>query len=156
MYCLETSAASSFGNRILLDPAGGWWKIIRKQPTDHSFSFPRLVVFCLLLLLSCFFGCLFFFFFANKHETRRKKINKRYEEVDGVRKEKERLTNDHPTPPSTSSSLLLSVVFFHYWLTSSLVLSASKLGSCYQPIYNLWRQHVFDNSFLLYNAASKG
>ena len=62
---------------------------------DNSISFPRLVVFCLLLLLSCFFGCLFFFFFANKHETRRKKINKRYEEVDGVRKEKERLTNDH-------------------------------------------------------------
>ena len=23
--------------------------------------------------------------------------------------------------------------------------AASKLGSCYQPIYNLWRQHVFAN-----------
>ena len=97
------------------------WKL-----SEDSISFPRLVVFCLLLLLSCFFGCLFLFYFIV--ETRRKKINKRYEEVDGVRKEKERLTNDHPTPPSTSSSLLLSVVFFHYWLTSSLVLSASKLG----------------------------
>ena len=60
---------------------------------DNSISFPRLVVFCLLLLLSCFFGCLFLFYFIV--ETRRKKINKRYEEVDGVRKEKERLTNDH-------------------------------------------------------------
>ena len=36
-----------------------------------------------------------FILFYFSEETRRKKINKRYEEVDGVRKEKERLTNDH-------------------------------------------------------------
>ena len=55
-----------------------------KQPTDHSFSFPRLVVFCLLLLLSCFFGCLFLFYFIV--ETRRKKINKTG--IKRIRKEK--------------------------------------------------------------------
>ena len=39
-----------------------------------------------------FIFILFYFLFSE--ETRRKKINKRYEEVDGVRKEKERLTTD--------------------------------------------------------------
>jgi len=53
------------------------------QPTrtpwkeEEEFSFPRLVVFCLSPVLSRFTP------------------TKRYDEVDGVRKEKERLTTDH-------------------------------------------------------------
>ena len=45
----------------------------RRQLPTNEFSFPRLVVFCPLSFTP----------------------TKRYEEVDGVRKEKERLTTDH-------------------------------------------------------------
>ena len=69
-----------------------WWVVNERedttgednyQPTrtpwkeEEEFSFPRLVVFCLLL------------------SSLRFTPTKRYEEVDGVRKEKERLTTDH-------------------------------------------------------------
>ena len=60
--------------------------------SSFEFSFPRLVV--------CW-----------KRSGRKKKINKRYEEVDGVRKEKERLTNDHRS------------LIFTFHLLSSTILS---------------------------------
>ena len=56
------------GNSLL-----GHWK----TETNLENLFPRLVVFCLLLSSLSFTP------------------TKRYEEVDGVRKEKERLTTDH-------------------------------------------------------------
>ena len=59
------------------------------------------------LFLRMFIFILFYF----SEETRRKKINKRYEEVDGVRKEKERLTNDHRS------------LIFTFHLLSSTILS---------------------------------
>ena len=56
----------------------------RKKKTETNLEnlFPRLVVFCLLLSSLSFTP------------------TKRYEEVDGVRKEKERLTTDHQPPNS--------------------------------------------------------
>merc|ERR1711957_689157 len=61
------------GNSLL-----GHWK----TETNLENLFPRLVVFCLLLSSLSFTP------------------TKRYEEVDGVRKEKERLTTDHQPPNS--------------------------------------------------------
>jgi hypothetical protein len=56
------------------------------QPFALENLFPRLVVFCLLLSSLSFTP------------------TKRYEEVDGVRKEKERLTTDQSTFPFLSSN----------------------------------------------------
>ena len=70
------------------------------------------------LFLRMFIFILFYF----SEETRRKKINKRYEEVDGVRKEKERLTNDHRSLIFTFhllSSTILFILFFLFHLSYS-------------------------------------
>ena len=70
----------------------------RQKPTQENL-FPRLVVFCLLLSSLSFTP------------------TKRYEEVDGVRKEKERLTTDHQ--PQHHIFLLLGSydVVVGRWLT---------------------------------------
>merc|ERR1712190_44607 len=94
-----------------------------------SFSFPRLVVFCLLLLLSCFFGCLFFFFFANKHETRRKKINKRYEEEERQHMKMDFIitiynySSFHRSVAVSCNLLLLSISYVPAYLSSGIFMS---------------------------------
>jgi len=80
---------------------------------------------------------------------------KRYEEVDGVRKEKERLTTDHqpPTVLQTRESILLSQAWsertsksrsqrFHHSLGSSLSCS-STIWSQRMNVYNLVAWIVF-------------
>jgi large-conductance mechanosensitive channel len=64
------------------------------------------------LFLRMFIFILFYF----SEETRRKKINKRYEEVDGVRKEKERLTNDHRSLIFTFHLLSSTILFPGFFL----------------------------------------
>ena len=94
----------------------------RQKPTQENL-FPRLVVFCLLLSSLSFTP------------------TKRYEEVDGVRKEKERLTTDHQ--PQHHIFLLLGSydVVVGRWLTFRHLFLSTLTPSTTHLLF-LYRQHL--------------